>query len=65
MIKHMDEVILKAILDLLNKIWVEGQLPCVVIPIPKPGKDSSIAGNYRPIALRSNLCKSVNRYIMC
>ncbi len=62
MIKHMDEIIPKAILVLFNKIWIEGQLPlswkqAVIIPIPKPGKDYSMAGNYLPIALTSNLCK--------
>ncbi len=30
MIKQMDEVILKAILDLFNKIWIEGQLPFIM-----------------------------------
>jgi len=44
MIKQMDEVTLKVLLDLFNKIWKEGQLPlswkqAIVIPIQKPGKD--------------------------
>ena len=31
----------------------------MVIPIPKPGKDSSDPNNYRPIALTSCLCKTL------
>jgi len=48
---------LKVVLDLYNKIWVEGRMPkswkhAIIIPIAKPGKDASIAAeNYRPIAL--------------
>ena len=35
----------------------------VVVPIPKPGKDHSDPGNFRPIALTSCLCKTIQRMI--
>ena len=34
-----------------------------VIPIPKPGKDHSEPSNYRPIALISCVCKTMERMI--
>ena len=34
-----------------------------IIPIPKPGKDSTNATNYRPIALTSCVCKTLERMI--
>ena len=34
-----------------------------VIPIPKPGKDNTDPSNYRPIALTSCLCKTLERMI--
>ena len=35
----------------------------LVIPIPKPGKDASDPANYRPIALTSCLCKTLERIV--
>ena len=35
----------------------------VVISIPKPGKDHSDPGNFRPVALTSCLCKTMERMI--
>uniref|UniRef100_A0A3Q2ZQ74 Reverse transcriptase domain-containing protein n=1 Tax=Kryptolebias marmoratus TaxID=37003 RepID=A0A3Q2ZQ74_KRYMA len=56
------------ILKLYNKIWEAGKLPMkwkesIIIPIAKPGKDNSKPGNYRPIALTSNLCKIMEKMI--
>ena len=34
-----------------------------IIPIPKPGKDHAEPTNYRPIALTSCLCKTLERMI--
>jgi len=34
-----------------------------VIPVPKPGKDTSDPSNYRPIALTSCICKVMERMI--
>ena len=49
-------------------MWESGCFPpswseAVVIPIPKPGKDHSDPGNFRPIALTSCLCKTMERMI--
>ena len=33
------------------------------MPIPKPGKDPAEPNNYRPIALTSCLCKTLERMI--
>lgn len=68
MFNYANEELLKVILELFNKLWVEGKLPiewkqAVIIPIAKPGKDPSIVWNYRPIALTSNLCKLMERMI--
>ena len=35
----------------------------MIIPIPKPGKDSYNPLNYRPIALTSCLCKTLERMV--
>ena len=49
-------------------MWVEGKCPDIwkeatVIPIQKHGKDNTDPINYRPIALTSCLCKSLERMI--
>ena len=49
-------------------MWESGCFPpswreAVVIPIPKPGKDHLDPGNFRPIALTSCLCKTMERMI--
>ena len=35
----------------------------IIIPIPKPGKDITDLNNYRPIALISCICKTMERMI--
>ena len=35
----------------------------LVIPIPKPGKDASESSNYRPIALTSCFCETLERMV--
>lgn len=62
MIKHLSDASLYIILEFLNKIWELGKLATswkhgVIIPIAKPGKDHTIASNYRPIALTPNYVK--------
>ena len=37
---------------------------CTLIPVPKPGKDSSRSDNYRHIALASNLSKALEWSIL-
>ncbi|KAG8174197.1 hypothetical protein JTE90_021707 [Oedothorax gibbosus] len=49
-------------------IWNEKVFPtswqrAIVIPIAKPEKDPQNAGNYRPIALTSCLCKLMERMV--
>ena len=44
------------LLSIFNQIWYTGIFPdswyeAIVIPIPKPGKDSTNPANYRPISL--------------
>ena len=55
-------------MNIINEIWPTGKLPedwhkAVIIPIPKPGKDKTEATNYRPIALTSCICKTIERMI--
>ena len=60
-------VSLLLLLNILNKIWITGDFPpdwrkAIIIPIPKPGKDPTNP-NYRPIALTSCICKTMERMI--
>ena len=68
MLKHLSEPALESLLNIFNKIWTTGEFPAswseaTVIPIPKPGKDPSDPGNYRPISLTSCICKTLERTI--
>ena len=60
--------LLQALLEIFNDMWETGKFPenwelATVIPIPKPGKDHTEPNNYRPIALTSCLCKTLERMI--
>ena len=64
LITHLPIPVLKLLLEVFNTIWSSGSFPpswrkAVIIPIPKPGKDHSDPNNYRPIALTSCLCKTM------
>ena len=48
-------------LNILNKIWLSSDFP--LIPIPKPSKDPANPTNYRPIALTSCICKTMERMV--
>ena len=55
-----------SILEIYNYIWQWGDFPdcwseATIIPIPKPGKDHSDPNNYRPIALTSCVCWTLER----
>ena len=68
MLKHLPENSLETLLNILNYIWSTGKFPedwqyATIFPIPKPGKDTVEPNNYRPIALTSCLCKSLERMI--
>ena len=65
---HLPEPCLKILLQIFNSIWITGDIPnswkeATVIPIPKPGKDPSDPNSYRPIALTSCLCKTMERLV--
>ena len=67
-LKHLPFTSLSVLLDIFNDIWQSGDFPlswreALVIPIPKPGKDASDPANYRPIALTSCLCKTLERMV--
>ena len=56
------------LLDMLNDAWVRGLFHSdfklsILVPLPKPGKDPSVVGSYRPIALLSCLGKLFERLI--
>ena len=59
---------LAVLLKVYNHVWESGCFPpswreAVVVPILKPGKDHLDPGIFRPIALTSCLCKTMERKI--
>ena len=67
-LKHLPFRSLDSLLRIFNHIWHSGILPdswkeAIVIPIPKPGKDSTNPANYRPVALTSCICKTMERMV--
>ena len=67
-IKQLPPESLHLLLKMYNKIWTNREFPeawkqATIIPIPKPGKNSSNPESYRPIALTSCLCKTLERMI--
>ncbi|XP_041926491.1 uncharacterized protein LOC121690144 [Alosa sapidissima] len=66
MFRKLPDNVLENILSLFNKVWNEGNLPTIwkgatILPFPKPGKDATSPGNYRPIALTSHLGKLMGK----
>lgn len=56
------------LLKFYNKLWLNNVFPtkwkhAIVIPIGKPGKDTSIPENHRPISLTNCLCKVLEKMI--
>ena len=67
-IKHLSQNSLNNLLLLYNRIYAEHVFPAawhdaIVIPFPKPGKDTTDPKNYRPIALTSCLCKILEKIV--
>ena len=65
---HLPNSALSVQLKVYNHVWESGCFPpswreAVVVPIPKPGKDHLYPSNFRPIALTSCLCKTMERMI--
>ena len=68
LLKHLPDASLLLLLTIFNNIWISGDFPpdwrkAIIIPIPKPGKDPTNPSNYRPIALTSCICKTMERMI--
>ena len=68
LLKHLPVSTLLILLEIFNDIWKTGNIPkswkeATVIPIPKPDKDHTDPTNYRPIALTSCICKTMERMI--
>ena len=68
LLKHLTEDSLLLLLYIFNHIWLTQDFPtswktAIIIPVPKPGKVLSDPGSYRPIALTSCLCKTMERMV--
>ena len=68
MIKSAHPTLQTNLLLLYNRIFNENSFPnrwriSIIIPIPKPDKDSKDPTNYRPISLTSCLCKLLEKII--
>ena len=68
MLREMPAGAKQYLLGVFNKFWNESYFPdqwrdATVIAFPKPEKDHSDAGNYRPITLTSCLSKTMERMI--
>ena len=68
LLTHLPNSALSVLLKVYNHVWESGCFlsswrEAVVIPIPKPGKDHSDPGYFRPIALTRCLCKTMERMI--
>ena len=67
MLKHLPENSLEALLNIFNQfVWSTGKILkdwTYATIIPNPGKDPAELINYRPIALTSCLCKTLERMI--
>ena len=68
LLKHLPSSSLSILLEIYNSIWTTGNTPkswkeATVKPFPKPDKDHTDPSNYRPIALTSCVCKTMERMI--
>jgi ribonuclease HI len=68
LLRHLPLNAMELLLSIFNLIFTTGNFPsswrqAIVVPIPKPGKDDSDPSNYRPIALTSCVCKTMERMI--
>ena len=68
LLKHLPSSSPSILLEIYNSIWATGNIPkswkeATIIPIPKPDKDHTDPSNYRPIALTSCVCKTMERMI--
>ena len=68
LIQNLPKCSKKAILQLFNRTWANGNLPdnwkhAIILPFLKENKEASDPNSYRPIALTSTLCKLMERLI--
>ena len=68
LLKHLPDSSLKILLSIINKHWDSQTFPdswreALLLPIPKHGKDHQNPMNFRPIALTSCLCTTVERMV--
>jgi len=68
MISNMPHAAKLYFLKFINYCWINSFFPtrwnsAIIVPIPKPGKNHNCPSNYRPIALTSCLCKTMERLI--
>ncbi|KAI5697973.1 hypothetical protein M8J77_012423 [Diaphorina citri] len=69
MLRHLPNSAKSLLLKIFNKIWKEDEFPdgwkkSILVPIPKPNKDSTLPENLRPINLTSCLCKLFERIVV-
>ncbi|KAI5756508.1 hypothetical protein M8J77_025578 [Diaphorina citri] len=69
MLRHLPSSTKSLLLKIFNKIWKEDEFPegwkkSILVPIPKPNKDSTLPENLRPINLTSCLCKLFERIVV-
>ena len=67
-LRHLPIETLHILLDIINETWKSDTFPeswreALIISIPKPGKGHFNPMNYRPIALTSCICKTVERMV--
>ncbi|GFU71305.1 putative RNA-directed DNA polymerase from transposon BS [Trichonephila clavipes] len=69
MIAHLGPHGMQKLLDIFNFSWKIGRLlrdwkRAIIIPILKPGKDTSTSASNRPIALTTFVCKLMKRLVL-
>ena len=67
-LRHLPNETLHILLDIINETWKSDTFPeswreARIMSIPKPGKDHFNHLKYRPIALTSCICKTVERMV--
>ena len=67
-LRHLPHSAMNHLLKIFNLIYTSSYFPTqwchsYIIPIAKQGKDATIPTNYRPIALTSVICKTMERMI--
>ena len=68
LLKQLPDSALQVLLDIINEYWTTNTFPpswreAILIPVLKPDKDKHEATSYRPIALTSCICKTVERMV--